>query len=184
MTLPSPSLGERASRVRLLALDVDGVLTDGAVHYHSDGGETKVFDTQDGLGLRLALEHGIDVALITGRDSPMVARRAGELGIAHLLQGRNDKHRALTELASRLGIALDQCAYCGDDLPDLGAIQAAGLGLSVANAPEYVRVHADYVTERRGGQGAVRELCELLLEARGAWAGIVAGYLLPRQATP
>ncbi|MGJ8513703.1 3-deoxy-D-manno-octulosonate 8-phosphate phosphatase KdsC [Carnimonas sp. R-84981] len=172
-----PSLATRAAAIKLLALDVDGVLTDGTLIYSADGGESKCFTTQDGLGIKLLLEHGIEVAIITGRRSAMVERRAEELGIQRLIQGRDDKLTALREVCQASGIELAACAYCGDDLPDLGAISAAGLGVSVPNAPAYVRDRADYVTERPGGQGAVRELSELLLTAQGHWGGIVEGFL-------
>lgn len=178
MTSPATNtaLDTRAASIRLLALDVDGVLTDGSLHYHSDGSETKVFTTQDGLGMRLLQEAGITLAIITGRSSEMVTRRARELGVTYLLQDRNDKALALTEVSQESGIPLDQCAYCGDDLPDLGAILSAGLGISVANAPEQVRDRADLVTERAGGHDAVREICEFLLNAKGALSGIIERY--------
>lgn len=167
---------ERARHIRLLVLDVDGVMTHGHLLYQADGQESKQFHTQDGLGLKLLEEHGIAMGIITGRCSPMVALRAKELGIAHIEQGRHDKEVALKALADQLNLPLSACAYCGDDLPDIGAIISAGLGISVPNAPSYVRKAADYVTARRGGDGAVRELCELLLQAQGHWGGIMARY--------
>lgn len=177
MTSNASSLASRAAAIQLLALDVDGVLTDGTLTYSADGGESKSFSTQDGLGIKLLMAHGVDVAIITGRRSAMVERRATELGIKHLFQGRDDKLTALRTLSESNGIALSACAYCGDDLPDLGAIVASGLGVSVPNAPAYVRDHADYVTELHGGRGAVRELCELILRARGDWEELIATYL-------
>lgn len=167
---------ERARRIRLLALDVDGVMTHGHLLYQADGIESKRFDTQDGLGIKLLREQGIEIAIITGRCSPMVEQRAKELGITHVEQGRHDKGAALEALADQLGLPLSACAYCGDDLPDLGALRNAGLGISVPNAPSYVQAAAHHVTARAGGEGAVRELCELLLQAQGHWATIMARY--------
>ena len=168
---------ERAQQIRLLVLDVDGVMTHGHLLYQADGQESKQFNTQDGLGLKLLEEHGIAMGIITGRCSPMVALRAKELGIAHIEQGRHDKGTALKALADQLGLPLSACAYCGDDLPDVGALIIAGLGISVPNAPSYVREAAHHVTARAGGEGAVRELCELILQARGHWEGIMTRYL-------
>lgn len=169
---------ERARAVRLVALDVDGVLTDGSLRYtaapHLDG--DKVFNVRDGLGLRLLIDQGIEVALITGRRSPAVDRRARELGIAHVIQGRDDKRVALEELLGMRGFGHHQALYCGDDLPDLGAIMAAGIGVTVADAPEVIRARADYVTRAPGGRGAVRELCEHLLVATGAWHALIARF--------
>ncbi len=171
----------RAHPIRLLALDVDGVLTDGHLRYASqpqhDG--DKVFHVRDGLGLKLIMQAGIDVALITGRVSPAVDRRARELGIAHVIQGRDDKRVVLKALMAEHGFEAGEVCYCGDDLPDLGAIMHAGLGATVADAPDYIRQRADIVTRARGGHGAVRELCEWLLTARGAWQDIIRAHEQP-----
>ena len=172
-----PTMRERAERIRLLVLDVDGVLTDGAIHYTSAGEEMKSFSILDGLGLKLIRQAGVECAIITGRRSAMVERRAAELGIAHCLQGREDKLHALGELLRTLGFSLEQTAYMGDDLPDLAAIRAAGLGLTVANASADVARHAAWQSQARGGHGAVREACEWLLRLRGQWEGSVADYL-------
>lgn len=168
---------ERARHIRLLVMDVDGVMTHGHLLYQADGQESKQFHTQDGLGLKLLEEHGIAMGIITGRCSPMVALRAEELGIKHIEQGRHDKGTALKTLADQLGLPLSACAYCGDDLPDVGAIINAGLGVSVPNAPSYVRAAANHVTARIGGDGAVRELCELILQAQGHWESIMTRYI-------
>ncbi|MCK0714588.1 KdsC family phosphatase [Chromohalobacter sarecensis] len=168
---------DKARRVRLLALDVDGVLTDGTLHFQSDGQETKSFNILDGLGIKLLQQNGIAVALITGRESPMVSRRAEALGIVHVAQGREDKLVALNALCTQLDLPLEAVAYCGDDLPDLAAIRAAGLGLSVNNAPDYIREHADWIPARSGGQGAVREICDALLNCQGRWDACLAPYL-------
>lgn len=168
---PIPHAG--LAHIRLLALDVDGVLSDGRLYFNADGMETKAFHTQDGQGLKLLKHAGIQVALITGRDSPMVTHRAQALGIAHVYQGCPDKLNTLTRLCHELDISLDQVAYCGDDLPDLAAIQQAGVGVSVPNAPDYMHHYADWVTPRQGGHGAVRDICDALISARGLWDRIL-----------
>ncbi|MEQ9395042.1 KdsC family phosphatase [Haliea sp.] len=165
-----------ARGIRLLALDVDGVLSDGRVIYASDGSELKAFNIKDGLGIKLLQRAGITIAIITGRKSGVVGRRAAELGIFHLVEGREDKLTALNELCASLDLDLAQCAYMGDDLPDLGAIRAAGLGLTVADAVAEVRAAADWCSTANGGAGAVREACEWLLQLRGEWLAIVAEF--------
>ncbi len=156
-----------ARDIRLLALDVDGVLTDGRIYYGNQGEELKAFNIKDGLGVKLLQRAGIKVAIITGRQSEIVARRARELGIEDVVQGREDKLTALGELCERAGLTLADCAYMGDDLPDLGAITAAGLGLTVADATRAVAAAANWQSSLPGGCGAVREACEFILEARG-----------------
>ncbi|MCK2182601.1 KdsC family phosphatase [Halomonas getboli] len=172
-----PDLLERLRRVRLLALDVDGVLTDGRLYFEADGDSIKAFHTLDGHGLKLVQRAGIQVALITGRDSPMVSRRASALGIKHLHQGVEKKLPTLRRLCQDLGLDLSQVAYCGDDLPDLAPIHQAGVGISVPGAPRYMRQHADWVTEREGGHGAVREICDALLQAQGHLDAMLDTYL-------
>ena len=167
---------EKARDVRLLALDVDGVLSDGTLYYGNAEAETKPFYTPDGLGLKLLQQAGITVAIITGRQSDIVERRAAELGIEHVVQRRDDKLVALRELLDELGISLEHVAYMGDDLPDLAAIEAAGLGMTVADGDEYVAGHADWRSTRPGGRGAVREACEMILEAKGKLAQSRAGF--------
>jgi 3-deoxy-D-manno-octulosonate 8-phosphate phosphatase (KDO 8-P phosphatase) len=165
-----------AANVRLLALDVDGVLTDGRIYYGNDGEELKAFNIKDGLGIKLLRKSGVKVAIITGRQSEIVARRARELGIEDVVQGRDDKREALLELCQRHQLTIEECAYMGDDLPDLGAVVAVGLGLTVADAADAVREAADWISESAGGCGAVREACEFILTARGEWPERVAGY--------
>lgn len=170
------SAENRAAAVRLLALDVDGVLTDGRIYYGNQGEELKAFNIKDGLGVKLLQDAGVKVAIITGRQSDIVARRARELGIEDVVQGREDKLSALTELCEREGLTLEDCGYMGDDLPDLGAIQAAGLGLTVADATRAVATAADWQSRFDGGAGAVREACEFILEARGALDAAEANF--------
>ena len=164
-------------QAKILVTDVDGVLTDGKISYTSDGQEIKSFHIQDGLGLKLLDRAGFEIAIITGRTSPMVERRAAELGIKHLVQGREDKCEALLALANSLGYSLEQCIYVGDDLPDLAAVRASGVGCSVADAHPAVQESADIVSQRAGGEGAMREICELILQARGQLDDILDEYL-------
>jgi len=165
-----------AGDIRLLVLDVDGVLTDGGIYYGNGGEELKRFSIKDGLGVKLLQHSGIGVAIITGRSSNLVERSAAELGIQEVIQGREDKREALVELCGRLALTPAQCAYMGDDLPDLGAIRAAGIGMSVADGSETVRAAADWVAERKGGDGAVREAAEYLLRASGRLEQALAGF--------
>jgi len=167
---------DKAQSVKLLALDVDGVLTDGRIYYGNNGEELKAFNIKDGLGIKLLQRAGVAVAIITGRESEIVSRRAGELGIAEIIQGREDKREALVELCKRLDLSLTDCAYMGDDLPDLAAIQSVGLGLTVADAASCLRESAHWCSTRRGGDGAVREACELILAAKGVLSNFEAGY--------
>jgi 3-deoxy-D-manno-octulosonate 8-phosphate phosphatase (KDO 8-P phosphatase) len=151
------------ARVRLLALDVDGILTDGTIYVSSDGSETKGFSVLDGMGMARLLKAGLTVAWISGRPSGATARRAEELRIPHVIQGRSDKREALAELAQRLGLSAAECCYMGDDDIDAPAIAWAGIGATVRSAmPAALRV-ADHVSRRPAGAGAVREVCELIL---------------------
>jgi 3-deoxy-D-manno-octulosonate 8-phosphate phosphatase (KDO 8-P phosphatase) len=163
---------DKAKSVKLLALDVDGVLSDGRVYYSDTGAELKAFNIKDGLGIKLLQRAGITVAIITGRESSIVRRRAQELGIVDIIQGREDKLIALQELCDLHSLTLSQCAYMGDDLPDLAAINAAGLGLAVADACASVRAAAQWCSAAKGGEGAVREACEMILNACGKMAEI------------
>ncbi|MFZ5757866.1 MAG: KdsC family phosphatase [Pseudomonadota bacterium] len=173
------SILEKARSVRLLALDCDGVLTDGRLYYGNDGEELKAFSILDGLGIKLLRASGVEVALITGRRSEIVKRRARELGIdGLLLQGREDKLVALQELLAKLGLPLSAVAYCGDDLPDLPAIRAVGFGVAPANAHYVVREQADWVTTLRGGEGAVREITDLIMQSQGTLQPALAHYLV------
>jgi 3-deoxy-D-manno-octulosonate 8-phosphate phosphatase (KDO 8-P phosphatase) len=163
--------------VRLLVLDVDGVLTDGKLYFLADGSEAKAFSTLDGQGIKMLMNSGVNVAIITGRTSTIVERRAANLGIMHLIQGREDKRTALDELLSSLQLSYDQVAYLGDDLPDLAAIRCVALGVAVANANTFVRQHALAVTSLRGGEGAARELCEFIMAAQDTLNAAQNAYL-------
>ncbi len=165
-----------AKKIKWLLLDVDGVLTDGRLYYGNNGEELKAFDIQDGLGIKLLQKAGIQVAIITGRSSALVDRRAKELGIAPVVQGREDKLTALTELQQSHPMALEEIAYIGDDLPDLAVICRVGLGITPANGRPQIVARAALQTTAAGGHGAVREIADLLLEAQGQSA-IYDAYL-------
>ena len=155
------------SQIRLVAFDVDGVFTDGRFYLSDAGVESKSFNTQDGYGIRQLIESDIVVAVISGRESAAVAARMAELGVTHVIQGCKDKVAALNKLTAELGISMTQCAYVGDDVPDLPLLQTVGYSVAVANAVAEVRQQCDFTTTAVGGHGAVREICELLLAARG-----------------
>lgn len=167
---------ERARRIRLLALDVDGTLTDGRLRLCSDGSEIKAFSALDGQGLKLLCEVGIEVALITARNSPVVEQRARELGLKHVYQGCHDKRGSLRALCQILALSPEQVAYMGDDLPDLPALQWVGLAVAPANAHPWLLPQVHWVTRNRGGEGAARELCDLILEAQDQVAAILQRY--------
>jgi 3-deoxy-D-manno-octulosonate 8-phosphate phosphatase (KDO 8-P phosphatase) len=157
----------RARAVRLAAFDVDGVLTDGRLNYGADGETTKAFHTLDGHGFKLLRAAGVEVALITARRSPALARRADNLGLKYVTEGATDKRAALSALLGELGISPHEAAYMGDDFVDLPALLIAGLALTVPVAPFEVKQRAHYVTRAAGGAGAVRETCGLILHAQG-----------------
>ncbi|HZO89674.1 MAG TPA: HAD hydrolase family protein [Chthonomonadaceae bacterium] len=167
----------KLARIRLLAMDVDGVLTDGTIGYDGQGAQQKRFHVADGLGLVVLGQEGIAVAWVTGRRDAAVERRAAELSVPYLLQGVRDKGRALRQLAAQLELAPEEIAYIGDDWNDLTAFAVAGVRLAVANAAEEVKAQADLVTTRSGGLGAVREVCESILEAHGRRGDAVAAYV-------
>lgn len=156
-----------ARQIRLLLLDVDGVLTDGRLYYGNNGEELKAFHIQDGLGIKLLQRQGIEVGIITGRHSTLLARRAGELGIQQVIQGREDKSRALDELLEKAPLPLAHIAFMGDDLPDLPVMARVGLALTVADCSTTVAARAHWQARRGGGRGAVREAAEFILQAQG-----------------
>ena len=160
------SLTGALSRIRLVCLDVDGVLTDGRLLYSSNGDELKAFYTQDGSAIKRLQASGVVIAIISGRTSPMVKRRSAELGIQHLYEGYENKLPALQDLQKKTGIALTDMAHIGDDVPDIALFEQVGLGLAVADAHPAVRAAADHTAGLPGGKGAVRELAELIMQAR------------------
>lgn len=167
---------DRAREVRLLALDVDGTLTDGTLLIGGDSEVAKPFSVRDGFGLNLLKQAGIVVALITARQSAIVARRAAELGIAQVHQGVKDKRARLRSLCEETGIGLEQAAYMGDDWPDLSVMASCGFAAAPADAEPEVRAIAHWVATAAGGRGAVRELAMFLLDAQGRRAGLLARY--------
>jgi len=181
MTTNNQKLINRAKAIRLLLLDVDGVLTDGRLYYGNNGEELKGFNIQDGLGIKLLQRNNIQVGIITGRSSELVARRASELGIELIVQGREDKLTALQETLKAMDkesqVQMEQIAFLGDDLPDVAVIRRVGLGVAVANAREFVADNAHWQTTAKGGYGAVRELAEMILQAQGKLDSTLSNYL-------
>jgi len=166
----------RAKQVRLLLLDVDGVLTDGTILYTHDGGESKGFDTRDGFGLRILQEAGVEVGLITARSSESVSRRAADLKLRYIVQGSGDKSSAYEEILRQAGLRPPQTAYMGDDWLDLPLLNRVGLAAAPADAVVEVRRQVHFLSSHPGGHGAVRELCSLILEARGDLASMLEKY--------
>jgi 3-deoxy-D-manno-octulosonate 8-phosphate phosphatase (KDO 8-P phosphatase) len=167
----------RAKRVRLMFFDVDGVLTDGRLWYGPSGEALKSFCALDGQGLKQAMQSGIAVALLSGRNSPAVTLRAAELGIRHVLQGIEDKLASFDQLRTSLGLAAGETGFAGDDLVDLPVLRRCGFACAPREAHELVRGHAHYVTRAPGGGGAVREICDLLMKAQGTLDAAHARYL-------
>lgn len=155
------------AKLRLVAFDMDGVFTDGRFYLSDDGVESKSFCTQDGFGIRQLLKGGIEVAVISGRKSAAVERRMSELGVRHVILGCSDKTAAFDTLTDDLGIGVEEAAFVGDDIPDLPLLSKVGYSFAVANAVSAVREYCDYTTKASGGNGAVREVCELVLAAHG-----------------
>ena len=163
-------------RIKLLLLDVDGVMTDGRIIYVNDGGEAKAFDVKDGHGLKLIQRAGIQVGIITGRHSDIVARRAAELGIELVYQGIKDKRLPFREILEKLGLEPSEVAYVGDDVVDLPVLRLVGFSATVADAVDDVKAYVDFVTSRPGGRGAVREICDFLLKESGRWTSVTSHY--------
>ncbi len=171
------NLQARARKIKLLLLDVDGVLTDGRLYFSNSGEEFKAFCTLDGQGIKLLQASGVRVGIITGRESQLVARRARDLGVELLVQGREDKWAALEEILKHEPLPLEQIAFMGDDWPDLTVMTRVGLALTVPNAHSSVSQRAHWGSQRGGGEGAVREACDLLLEAQGNLDKALEAYL-------
>ncbi|PKO94666.1 MAG: phenylphosphate carboxylase subunit delta [Betaproteobacteria bacterium HGW-Betaproteobacteria-10] len=167
----------RAAQIKLVAFDIDGVMTDGGLHYTDDGGELKTFNVQDGLGLKFMQRAGIELAIVTGRTSGVVAARAADLGITHVFQGVANKRVAVAGLLETLGLQWSECAFMGDDVIDLPAMTLAGLAIAPANARPIVKAHAQQITAASGGHGAVREAIEFILDAQGKLDAAFAPYL-------
>ncbi len=167
---------EKLKKIRLLLLDVDGVLTDGKIIYDDQGLETKFFNVKDGVGIRLLVKCGLEVGIITGRVSRVVQHRCANLGIKKVYQGVSNKVATFRKIIEECALSEEEVAYMGDDLPDLPLLDLVGVPIAVADAHELVRKKACIVTHAEGGQGAVREVCEMLLKAQGLWDEMITSF--------
>ncbi len=170
----SPAIRERAAQIKLIAFDVDGILTDGSLWYGDNGELIKRFHALDGHGVKMLQQAGIRVALITGREGNILARRAADLGLADIFQNVRDKVAVLSQLANECGLGFENVAFMGDDVIDMSAMQKCGFSVSVPNAPLYVQQAAHWTTTLAGGHGAVRECADLILASQGALSGFFA----------
>src|SRR3989338_8155253 len=168
---------ERAKNIKLAIFDVDGVMTDGSLYLADDGQEFKAFNSLDGHGMKMLNRSGVELAIITGRNSQLVALRAINLGVTHLYQGSEDKLTAFLDVLEKSGLDPAECAYMGDDVVDLPVMRRCGLAVCVPAAPALVKQHSHYITQLPGGCGAVRELCELIMQAQGTFETQMAPYL-------
>ncbi len=168
---------ERAKGIKLLIMDVDGVLTDGRIFIRDNGEEIKSFHTLDGHGLKMLQQSGVKTAIITGRDAPSVGLRVQQLGIRHYFKGIHDKRAAYAQLRADAGVAEHECAFIGDDVVDLPVMVRCGLPVAVPEAHPFTLQHAAYVTRKSAGNGAVRELCDLIMHAQGTLAGALSEYV-------
>lgn len=173
----SSELKTRFKNIKLLVLDVDGVMTNGGLTIGDDGQEYKTFHAHDGLGMKLLKASGVELAIITGRTSNVVKKRAESTGVAHFYQGAEDKLAAFNDLVQKSGLQASQCAFMGDDVVDLPPMLKCGLALAVPDSPALVLTHAHYITKKAGGHGAVREVCELLMQAQGTFDAQMAQFL-------
>jgi 3-deoxy-D-manno-octulosonate 8-phosphate phosphatase (KDO 8-P phosphatase) len=175
--LPEKEVRQRAKRITLLVLDVDGVMTNGQLYFNDQGETIKAFDTLDGLGIKLLQQNGIEVAVISGRQSGALSKRASALGITRIAQGREDKFAALSEMLASHPVELNCIACAGDDLPDLQIMRRVGLAITVPNAHESVHRYTHACSSRPGGAGAVREIADFLLQAQGRYDNAIANFL-------
>lgn len=173
----SPELNKLLQGIKLLVLDVDGVMTDGGLTIGDDGQEYKTFHAHDGLGMKLLKASGVELAIITGRTSNVVKKRAESTGVAHFHQGVEDKLEAFNDLMKACNLEASQCAFMGDDVVDLPPMLISGLAIAVPASPTLVLKHAHYVTKKSGGRGAVREVCELIMQAQGTFDTQMAPFL-------
>jgi 3-deoxy-D-manno-octulosonate 8-phosphate phosphatase (KDO 8-P phosphatase) len=181
LTLSDSALAEKLQAVKAVILDVDGVLTDGGIYYDPTGRDIKRFHVADGLGIELLRQAGIRVVIMSGRVSEALTRRAAELRVTDCYQGLRDKKAQIEKLRQQWQLKAEELLYVGDDLNDLPAFEAVGVRVAVANADDMLRSQAHYVTQATGGNGAVREVCEWLLKARGEWEKAVEAYLQSRR---
>ena len=174
--MESKTLPQKLKGIQLLLLDVDGVLTDGSIVYSDAGSEIKEFNVKDGFGIKIVMAVGIEVSLVTGRTSEALDRRCRDLGINYIYDGVQHKARLLDKILTDTGTGADATAFIGDDLPDIPLMRRIGLPIAVADAHEMVRDCAEWVTSAPGGRGAVREVCDALLKARGKWEEILKKF--------
>ena len=177
MTIPDTRIMARAAGVKLMIFDVDGVLTDGSLHFGAEGEALKTFNVLDGHGIKQLQQSGVATAIISARRSPIVARRAADLGIVHVQQGVHDKLAGFEQLLLATGMQATDCGFVGDDVIDLPILLRVGFSASVPNGHHEVRSRVHYLTEARGGNGAARELCDLILRAQGHYEAALAPYL-------
>ncbi|MDO5058887.1 MAG: 3-deoxy-manno-octulosonate-8-phosphatase KdsC [Neisseria sp.] len=173
----SPDILARAAKIKLLIMDVDGVLSDGHIYIRDNGEEIKSFHTLDGHGIKMLQNSGVQTAIITGRDAPSVGVRVKQLGINHYFKGIHDKRAAYAELREAAGVSEEECAFIGDDVVDLPVMVRCGLPVAVPEAHWFTLQHAAYVTQRSAGKGAVRELCDLIMQARGTLQTALDEYI-------
>lgn len=168
---------EKAEKIKVVIFDVDGVLTDGRLYLTEEGKEIKAFHSRDGHGMKMLQGSGVQIAVITGRNSPIVAHRMVDLGVEHVYQGQCEKLPAFIELMAKLNLAADQAAYVGDDVVDLPVMRRVGLAIATQDAHAFVKQHAHWQTPSRGGHGAARDVCELIMEGHGVLQNTLAKYL-------
>ncbi len=168
---------KKAAQVRLMIFDVDGILTDGSLHFGPEGECIKTFNVMDGQGIKLLQEAGIITAIISARQSPIVAKRAADLGITHVRQGIHDKKEAFLELIAELSVSPEHCGFIGDDVVDLSVLSRVGFAASVPSAHAEVRSRVDYITQVPGGKGAAREVCDFILQAQGKYDQVLSRFL-------
>ena len=171
-----PKLAARMASIKIMIFDVDGVLTDGGLYYGPEGEAIKRFNVLDGLGIKLLQQFGIQTAIISARLSSITAKRAADLGISHVFQGSHDKQAALTQLMQQTGFDLYQIGYLGDDVIDLPLLRQVGFAATVPNCHPEVVPHVHYMTQAPGGQGAAREICDMLLHAQGHYQAALASF--------
>lgn len=175
--LMKQQLTDKFKHIKLLLLDVDGVLTDGSIIYDDAGSQIKVFNVKDGLGIRLLMLSGVQVGIATGRRSKALLHRCENLGISLILDGLSTKTEVLDVIYHKTGIPADEIAFVGDDILDLPLMKKSGISIAVADAHELIRLHADMVTRAPGGKGAVREICEAMLKARNQWNNVINRFM-------
>lgn len=173
----NPALKEKLSRIKLMIFDVDGVLTDGKLYYSAAGELFKNFNVLDGHGIKLLKNAGIVTAIISGRNSPIVNKRAADLEISYVIQGSGDKKAAFEHLLEKTGFTADQCGFIGDDIIDLPILTRVGVAFSVPNGHFEVLSHVDYITHKYGGNGAVREICDMIMKANGTYTSVMENFL-------